>query len=112
MELLELMEGEAVVYEKSGDYWTSGLAGTKIPGVFQMTNKRLTHRGKTILGTAKNNSFEIELRDIVSFKKCNVGDGLLKIIPTGVKLQTADGSAYTISVLKREEFIKALEENK
>lgn len=112
MDMLELREGETIVYEKKGDYWTSGMMGRQIPGVFQVTTKRLAHRNKALLGTAKENSFEIELADIESLSKCNVGDGVLKIIPTGVRVKTKDGSSYIVSVLKRNEFIQIMEENR
>lgn len=109
MSILDLRDTEEVVLEKKGDYWTDGLLGkTQIPGVYLITNQRVAFRAKGLLGKAKENSVELELSDIESISKCNVGKGVMKVIPTGVKVKTTDGTSYVFSILKRDQFLSAL----
>ena len=51
---------------------------------------------------------EFELADVLELKKCNVGPGLIKIIPTGIKVKLKNGKKHTFSVTKREKLMQAL----
>ena len=105
MELLQLREDEKVVLEMSGDLWEGLGQGS---GLYQITNQRCAFRYKTILGAAKENAVEFELADVLELKKCNVGPGLIKIIPTGIKVKLKNGKKHTFSVIKREKLMQAL----
>ena len=87
MSILALEEHECTVYETKGDWWADSILGKQqLPGIFEVTNKRFAFRGKTLLGTAKENGLEFDLSDLASVEKCNIGNGIVKIIPTGLRL--------------------------
>ena len=108
MAMFDYRENEVMVMEKKGDYW-KGFGGThQIRGHYEVTNQRVAFRAKG-LGAPKENMVEIELSEIESMKKCNVGDGFLKIVPTGIKITTVNGEKHIFSVMKREAFMQALQ---
>ena len=81
MSILALEEHECTVYETKGDWWADSILGKQqLPGIFEVTNKRFAFRGKTLLGTAKENGLEFDLSDLASVEKCNIGNGIVKII--------------------------------
>lgn len=105
MALLTLREQEKIILEISGDYWIGNRQST---GIFEVTDFRMAFRYKTILGRAKENAVELELANIATVDKCNVGGGLIKLVPTGIKVTTKSGETYIFSVLKRDKLISAL----
>lgn len=108
MQLLQLRENEKVIINQTCDLWE--LIGQNT-GVVEVTNLRLAFRYKTLLGASKDNKIEIDLIDIVSAKKCNVGPAFVKIIPTGVKVTMKNGKKYTLSLMKRGALIETILNN-
>ena len=110
MSTLALEEHECTVYETKGDWWADSILGKQqLPGIFEVTNKRFAFRGKTLLGTAKENGLEFDPSDLASVEKCNIGNGIVKIIPTGLRLTMRDGGQYVVSILKRDKLLEILE---
>lgn len=105
VELLQLRENEKTVLELSGDLWEGLGQGS---GVFQITDQRCAFRYKTLLGAAKQNAVEFELSEVAQIKKCNIGPGFIKFIPTGIKVTLKDGKKHVFSVTKREKMMQAL----
>ena len=46
--------------------------------------------------------------DVAQIKKCNIGPGFIKFIPTGIKVTLKDGKKHVFSVTKREKMMQAL----
>lgn len=105
VELLQLRDNEKVVLEQSGDLWEGLGQGS---GVYVVTDQRCAFRYKTLLGKAKENAVEFELSDVTGVKKCNVGPGFIKFIPTGIKVTLKSGKKHVFSVMKREKMMQAL----
>lgn len=108
MELFQLRGNEKIVLEQSGDLWEGMSQGS---GLFVITDQRCAFRYKTILGAAKQNAVEFELADVAELKKCNIGPGFIKFIPTGIKVTLKSGKKHVFSVTKRERMMQALSGN-
>ena len=102
MELLQLRENEKTVLELSGDLWEGLGQGSGT------VDSWCAFRYKTLLGAAKQNAVEFELSDVAQIKKCNIGPGFIKFIPTGIKVTLKDGKKHVFSVTKREKMMQAL----
>lgn len=108
MAILNLRENEKSLLETKGDYWKGFGGSTQIRGRYEVSNQRVAFRPTTLRKEATN-MVELELSDIESVKKCNIGGAFLKIIPTGVKVKTIQGEKHIFSVMKRKQFIALLE---
>ena len=111
MSIVNLEENETTVYETKGDWWAETLLGKgQTPGVFEVTSKRFAFRTNTLFGKKQENAWELNVGDIASVEKCNIGNGVLKIIPTGLRVAMQDGTKYIVSVMKRDQLLAALEQ--
>ena len=101
---LELQENEIVEKEISSDYWESFgfIMISQIRGKYCFTNKRIVFRG----GYAKE--VEILYSEIESIKKCCVG-GLIRFVPTGIKVTMKDGKKHYLSVVKRKQIMSLIQ---
>ena len=79
MSILALEEHECTVYETKGDWWADSILGKQqLPGIFEVTNKRFAFRGKTLLGTAKENGLEFACRTWLRWKSATSAMALSK----------------------------------
>lgn len=92
---LDLRPGEIIQEEIRGDYWEKVIlfSYSQKRGKIYVTNQRIHVEAgfATVI--------DIELKDIVNLKKCNVG----VFIPTGIDVVLNNGKKYRLSVMKRNE---------
>ena len=101
----ELQEGESVIKQQAGDCWQYvGIFGSQLRGRFFFTQKRI------IFYYCLKKNFEIFYEDIESVELCNVG-GIIRFVPTGIKVNTKDGKSTYLSVMKRDEYKELIEQN-
>lgn len=103
---IELRGGEAVEKEIQGDYWGhlfGVLMTSQTRGHYSFTNERIVFKG----GFATE--VEIPYNEIESITKCNVG-GLIRLIPTGIKVQMKNGKKHFLSVLKRKDIMDMIQQ--
>lgn len=99
----ELHDGEAVEKELSGDYWERNLGiYSQKTGKYWLTNQRIIFRGGFAV------ALDLSYSDIESVSLCNVGP-VVQFLPTGIKVQTKDGKAYKLSVLKRKDILSFIQ---
>lgn len=101
---IELRENEVIEREMASDYWESlgFIMTSQVRGRYCFTNQRIIFRG----GWGKE--VEIAYADIESITKCNVG-GLIRFVPTGIKVMMKDGKRHYLSVLKRKEVMELIQ---
>lgn len=102
---IELKEGEVIEKEIQGDYWEN-LFGifliSQKRGHYGFTNERIVFKGGFVFEE------EIPFSEIESIAKCNVG-GLIRFIPTGIKVVMKDGKKHVLSVLKRNDVMEMIQ---
>ena len=104
-----LEDNDKLLIVEKGDYWEKILFfNMQSRGYFYFTKKCIIFIGD--LGATK---FKAPYKSIKDIKKCNVG----LFIPTGIKLTVFDekknkNKTYKMSLLKRDKWIKYIEEQK
>lgn len=102
---LDLRVGEQIIEEVRGDYWEALLFTlSQKRGKFIFTNQRI-HVAAGFL-----TALDLEYKDIQSVEKCNVG-GLIRLIPTGIKVIMKNGKKHHLSILKRAKYIEMINQN-
>ena len=100
---IELRANEVIEKEMASDYWESFLFMlSQKRGRYCFTNQRIVFQG----GFATE--IEIPYAEIESIKKCCVG-GLIRIMPTGIKVTMKDGKKHYLSVLKRGQIMELIQ---
>ncbi len=96
-------EGEEVFAERvSADCWKSPrqIIGRQISGKAYFTDQRIVFLASGLVGTASV-SWEIEMKDIASFKTCIIPP----FFPFGIMITMKDGSQYKLSIMKRGKYV-------
>ncbi len=102
---IELNQGEVIEKEIKSDYWDSLFGVILISqqrGSYAFTNERIVFKG----GFATE--IEIPYAEIESIKKCNVG-GLIRFVPTGIKVVMKNGKKHYLSVLQRKQIMELIQ---
>lgn len=101
---IELLENEVLEKEIASDYWECLLfiMISQTRGTYYFTNQRIAFRG----GFSKK--VDIQYSDIESIQKCCVG-GLIRFVPTGIKVTMKDGKKHYLSVVKRKEIMELIQ---
>lgn len=99
----EMLENETIEKQIASDYWEAilFLMISQTRGNYYFTNKRIVFIG----GFGKK--VEIDYSNIESISKCCVG-GLIRLIPTGIKVTMKDGKKHYLSVVKRNEIMELI----
>lgn len=101
-EIFELMEGEEIVKQAKGDYWTCemlGLQQKQNSGEFAFTNKRVLFKGTFFSSEDKNISISYD--EIASVENAMVG----LFFPMAFVIKTKNGEKYKFAILKRHIYI-------
>ena len=106
-DILELQPGEQELKRIKGDFWGTRAAGAQVPGTYIFTDRRILFRGNGLV-EAMRVVFSLPSSAIVSMEPYNVS----LFIPTGIRVNTQDGTVYRVSVLKRKEIMAFIEEQR
>ena len=106
-DILELQPGEQELKRIKGDFWGTRAAGAQVPGTYIFTDRRILFRGNGLV-EALRVVFSLPYSAIVSMEPYNVS----LLIPTGIRVNTQEGTVYRVSVLKRKEIMAFIEEQR
>lgn len=104
-EMFEMTEGEEIVKQAKGDYWTDIFKNKadQNPGEFAFTNKRVLFKATTLIGSGK--FISISYSEIVSVEKAYV-----MIWPVAFVIKTVNGDKFKFAIMKRDIYIDLINE--
>ena len=107
--VFEVKENEKIFASKvSADCWKSPLQtiNRQISGKLYFTDHRIAFLASGLIGTASV-SWEIEMKDIQSVKKCTTPP----FFPFGVLIEMKDGTKYKLGIMKRNKYVDWISQN-
>lgn len=106
--VFELKEGENMLANKvSGDCWKMPKLSInkQVSGKYYFTDQRIAFLASGLIGT-DSVSWEIELSDIETTKKCLTPP----FFPFGILITMKNGDKYKLSILKRNKYFDLINE--
>ncbi len=100
---VDLRPNETIIEVTKGDLWVGwSFASKQNRGRYTFTDQRVIFTPTQLL--AMGSDIEFNYSDVESLEKCSIGP----FLPFGVKVITKQGEKYKLSLMKRDKWIKII----